>query len=96
MEYKIESVYAISTMMNINIDIEILNGSYNYNAEWDYKERYATITNNDTGNEVTDEYFDTIRDAVHSYLTTVHDTPINRQGSCTKLGELMDEIKLEC
>ena len=45
--YTISHVEVISTMMNINIDIEIEGKWYEYNAEWDYKERYATISGED-------------------------------------------------
>ena len=90
-KYKIDNVYVISTMMNINIDINIDGKDYNYNAEWDYKERYATITGEE-GSDILGDEFDKVRDAIHDYLNTQDVNNPNK----TKLSELMDEINLEC
>ena len=90
-KYKIDNVYVISTMMNINIDINIDGKDYNYNAEWDYKERYATITGEE-GYDILGDEFDKVRDAIHDYLNTQDVNNPNK----TKLSELMDEINLEC
>ena len=91
MNYKVENVEATATMININMDIEIDGFSYNYNGEWDYKERWATIIDNQTGDElINHDKLIEVRDAIHAYLNT---RDINNGN--TKLYELQNECNYD-